>query len=87
MIVVVELKQSKTRWPLRRPQRWYWVARSSVNGSTLAQSSEMYTNRDDAVTAIRTVFGAQSEVHLKYPDDSGVTLRHPIRRDGVRFDY
>lgn len=74
-VVVVELKQSRTRWPLRRPQRWYWIARSGANGKVLAQSSEMYTNSGNAVDAIKTLFGADTEVHLKRPDNSGVILR------------
>lgn len=63
-MIVVELKRSKTRWPLRRPQRWYWVARSAGNGKTLAQSSEMYSNSGDAVAAVQALFGPDTELRL-----------------------
>ncbi len=39
----VEVRQSKSRWPRKRPQRWYVVIKAA-NGSVLF-TSEMYTNR------------------------------------------
>lgn len=40
-----------------RPQTWRFRYRAT-NGRIIAVASESYTNREDAVSAIRLVFGA-----------------------------
>lgn len=53
-MITIKINKSQTRWPRRRPQRYYWVALNS-NGKALARSSEMYTNRADCEwSALRT---------------------------------
>lgn len=47
----VVLRRSPKRWPLRRPQRWYWLV-IARNGRVLA-GSETYHNRGDAIAAAR----------------------------------
>ena len=42
-----EVRQSKSRWPRKRPQRWYVVIKAA-NGSDLF-TSEMYTNHGYAL--------------------------------------
>lgn len=49
-----EICRSDTRWPRRRPQRYWWRI-TSPNGRILAVSSEMYTNRGDAARALTVV--------------------------------
>lgn len=66
-IVTIHIRQSRTRWPLRRPQQWYWVAVSNGNHKTLARSSEMYTNEADVVTAAEQLFGNHTDVVLSQP--------------------
>lgn len=50
-MIILSVKKSKTRWPLKRPQRFYWIARDSSNGNILARSSEMYANEKDCEKA------------------------------------
>lgn len=70
--ITVHIRRSKTRWPLRRPQRWYWIAVNNGNHRTLAQSSEMYTNESDAVTAAELLFSNATDLLLARPG-------HPTR--------
>lgn len=74
-IVTIHIRQSKTRWPLRRPQRWYWVAINNANHKTLAQSSEMYTNENDAVTAAEHLFSNATDLLLSRPGHHTRALR------------
>lgn len=37
-----EVRESESRWPWRRPQRWYVVI---LGGSDVLFTSELYTNR------------------------------------------
>lgn len=73
--VTIHIRQSKTRWPLRRPQRWYWVAINNGNHRTLAQSSEMYTNETDAVTAAEQLFSNSTDLLLSRPGHHTRALR------------
>ena len=43
----VEVRQAKSHWPRKRPQRWYVVIKAA-NGSVLF-TSEMYTNHGYAL--------------------------------------
>lgn len=48
------LLRSTTRWPRKRAQQWYFVV-YAANGTAIAKSSEMYTNRGDALKAARSM--------------------------------
>ena len=74
-LVYVDIRQSSTRWPWKRPQRWFWVALSGDNRRVLGQSSEKYTNRLDCVNAARILFGTSSNVYRREPETGNVTLR------------
>lgn len=61
-----EVCRSDTRWPRRRPQRYWWRLIAD-NGRIMAVSSEMYTNEQDARSALETVCGAHLD-HLVIPE-------------------
>lgn len=69
-----ELCRSDTRWPYRRPQRYYWRLVAD-NGRVLAVSSELYTNAGDARSSLRAVLGADLD---SVPMPEGIT--HVPRR-------
>lgn len=69
--ITVTIHKSRTRWPIRRPQRWHWVAKAA-NGRTLAHS-EQYTNRADCLQAAMTLF--QADVVLREDGKASVKLR------------
>lgn len=62
-MINVSVKMSKTMWPKKRPQKFYWIARHS-NGKTMARSSEMYTNLDDCLEAVLTLFSSNATISL-----------------------
>jgi hypothetical protein len=74
-LIYVDLKQTSTRWPLRRPQRWYWVALNGNNMRRMARSSEMYTNQQDCIAAIQQLFGQESNVYLRRHEMGNAMLR------------
>ena len=74
-VIFVDIKQSKTRFPLVRPQRWYWVALSADNFRKLGRSSEMYTNMHDAIDAALMLFGDEVNVFLRRHEIGNLTLR------------
>lgn len=53
MTIKLEVHKSKTRWPRKRPQKYYWTA-TARNGRQLCRSSEMYTNKADCENAMIT---------------------------------
>ena len=75
-----ELCRSDTRWPLRRPQRYWWRL-AADNGRILAVSSEMYANRADAEAGLMLVLGAHLD-HLEVPK----TLTYQRRKRPVHAD-
>lgn len=74
-LIWVDLTQSKRRWPLKRPQRWYWVALNANNMRRMARSSETYTNRKDCIAAIWQLFGDSTTVYLRQHELGNVNLR------------
>lgn len=74
-LIYVDVRQSKSRWPLIRPQRWYWVALNGNNFHTLARSSEMYTSRYDCLDAVAQLFGTTSNVYLRQHEKGNAALR------------
>ncbi len=74
-LIYVDIKQSARRWPLRRPQKWFWVALSGDNFHQLARSSEAYTNRSDCLKAVRILFGPDSNVYRREDEQGNVLLR------------
>lgn len=70
----IEICRSSKRWPLRRPQRWFWVAVNAGNGRAMA-SGETYTNIEDCVDAAVQLFGDGRRVWLRQPGRSDVILR------------
>jgi uncharacterized protein YegP (UPF0339 family) len=76
--VTIHIRKSRTRWPHRRPQRWYWTAVDGGNHKTLARSSEMYTNEDDAYRAAELLHGNTVDVLLVRPGKASRVLRRPL---------
>ena len=64
VLVKIQLRASRNRWPLGRPQRWYWVA-VAANGKTVARSSETYTNRGDCLAAAIAITNATVDLAQK----------------------
>lgn len=58
-----------------RAQRWRWRAINGDNQKVLAVSSEGYTNRADAITAITELFGNTSNVYLRASQGGNQLLR------------
>lgn len=58
-----------------RPQRWRWRAINGDNGRVLGISSEAYTNRGDALAAVKQLFGSYSDVYLRGSDQGNELLR------------
>lgn len=58
-----------------RPQRWRWRAINGDNGRVLGISSEAYTNRGDALAAVKQLFGSNSDVYLRGSDQGNELLR------------
>ncbi len=56
----VELYRASPGPYKNRPQTWRFRYRAA-NGKIIAMGSESYTNRRDAVSAIRLVFGSGTE--------------------------
>lgn len=69
-VVFIDILRSKTLWPWRRPQRWYFVALSADNQKALARSSEMYTNREDAADAAWLAFSHKATAFLRQGGDT-----------------
>lgn len=80
-LIYVDLVRSSSRLPLRRPQRWKWIARSADNGRVLATSSERYTNRRDVEHAVELLFGADSNVYLREAEQGNRLLRLAASND------
>jgi hypothetical protein len=74
-LIYVDVKQSRRRWPLKRPQRFYWVALNGNNMRRLARSSETYTNRQDALDAVTELFGTESNVYKREAEMGNQLLR------------
>ena len=74
-LVYIDLKRSENRWPLKRPQRWSWVALSGDNFRVLARSSESYTNKGDCLDAVALLFGDGTNVFLRQSEKGNVALR------------
>ena len=71
--ITVTVQQSAKRWPLKRPQRWYWTAQAA-NGRSIAHS-ETYTNKQDAINSAILLFHRDTEVVLRAPGAGSVTIR------------
>ncbi len=77
-LIYVDLVQAPVNALARlagRPQRWRWTARNGGNGRVLAVSSENYTNRADAVSAITQLFGNSSNIYLRASQEGNQLLR------------
>lgn len=76
--VVVELmKNTPRRIPGRRPQPWRWLVRAAANWFTIEKSSEAYSNRGDAISAIELVHSPDTTVILREHGQPDRTLRAP----------
>lgn len=64
-VTYVELRKSATRWPLKRPQQWYFVQILEGNREPLTRSTEMYTNKAEALDAAVLAHGPQTTVFLQ----------------------
>ena len=77
-LLFVDIQQSKSRWPVKRPQRWYWVLKSADNNEPLAVSSENYTNKQDCIDAAFLVHSAGSTVYFRQSEHGNVLMRQAI---------
>jgi len=78
--ITVELTETATLTRLLgRPQKWRWVARDAGNHEVMAVSSESYTNRNDCLDAIETLFSEGTDVFLRTPDGGDQLLRKATR--------
>jgi 3'-phosphoadenosine 5'-phosphosulfate sulfotransferase len=73
-VLFVDIRESKTLFPLKRRQRWYFVILVEGNMRTLA-TSEMYTNFADCEAAARLACDFRSRVFLRLPGQGMVLLR------------
>lgn len=70
MRVRVNIHNSTKRWPRKRAQHWWFTIEM---GTQVIATSETYTNRADAHTAARNLFGA-TEVTLHDPWEAAETV-------------
>ncbi|OBI95578.1 DUF1508 domain-containing protein [Mycobacterium sp. 1465703.0] len=82
-IVVALFQAPAANWlaalrPNSRPQRWRWRAINAGNNRIMAESSESYTNEDDAMDAIDELFGNRSDVWLQRAGETDLLLRMPF---------
>jgi hypothetical protein len=70
----IEIKQSLTRWPSKRAQKWYFIIRSAGNRKPVAVSS-MYTNRQDCVDEARRIGSSDTTFILLQPEQDDETLQ------------
>jgi hypothetical protein len=78
MSIIIQLRQSRSLFPIGRPQRWTWRAVNSGNHRVLAKSSETYTNRADAESVATALFSEGERVTLVRPDGTSVVLREMV---------
>ena len=74
----VTIHRSPIRWPIRRPQRWFWIATNAGNHKPMGRASEMYTNEADAYRAAELLFGNYVDVVLVRPGKANRILRRPL---------
>jgi uncharacterized protein YegP (UPF0339 family) len=76
-VIRIDVRQSKSRFPLRRPQRWTWTATNLGNFEVMARSSESYTNEKDCEAAAVVLFSDGARVKLVGPNGT-VILREMV---------
>jgi hypothetical protein len=76
-VYYVDVKQSKTVWPLRRPQKWYWVVLAGGSFKRMGKSW-MFTNEQDCIDSAVSLFGAGSTVYLRRAEHGNQTLRMAV---------
>jgi uncharacterized protein YegP (UPF0339 family) len=74
-VIYVDVKKSSIARVLRRPQPYYWIARSADNQKVLARSSERYTNYADVLHAIDLLFAAGTTVYRRESEKGNVPVR------------
>lgn len=77
-ISVFVLQSEKKGWPRSRPQRWYWTAANADNHKELGISSEMYTNKQDAIDCATELFGPKATITLYVPESEPQVIRKPL---------
>lgn len=73
-LIYVDIKQTKTLWPLKRPQKWYFVILSALNFKKLAKS-ETYVNEQDCIDTARLVGSGQTSAYLRRSEHGNELLR------------
>lgn len=76
-VYYVDIKQSKTVWPLKRPQKWYWVVLSEGNFKRMGKSW-MFTNEQDCIDSAVSLFGSSSTVFLRQHEKGNELLRRAV---------
>lgn len=78
-VVFIDVYQSKprNRPNVTRPQTWRWRAISEGNGKKLA-SGEAYTNLADLLDTVVLLFGDNSTVYLRQPEQGDRVLRMAV---------
>lgn len=73
-VYYVDIKQSRTVWPLKRAQKWYWAVLSSGSFKRMGRSW-MFTNEQDCIDSATSLFGAASTVFLRQSEKGNQLLR------------
>jgi uncharacterized protein YegP (UPF0339 family) len=76
-VFYVDIKRSRTRFPRRRPQRWYFVLLAAGNHEPV-MTSEMFTNRDDCLDSARKANGDWVTVFLRQAEKGNELLRRAV---------
>lgn len=63
----------------RFSKQWRWRLRAA-NGRILADGGESYTNKDDAVAALKRIFSPENPMFLEIDDRGVVEQQEPLRR-------
>lgn len=74
-MITVELYQGR-HTKNSRPQTWRWRA-TTPNNKKIATSAESYTNKQDCLDAITALFGPDSDIQLRQPDQADQPLHSP----------
>ncbi len=82
--VYIDIKKSKTLWPKKRAQKFYWVATLEENRKKVGKSYQMFTNEEECVENSDLLFGDQTKVYLRHNGIKGSrVLRSPITGTGI----
>jgi uncharacterized protein YegP (UPF0339 family) len=76
-VFYVDIKRSKKRFPLKRPQQWYFVLLAAGNHEPV-MTSEMFTNHGDCVAAAEKYNGDTITVFLRQKEIGNLLVRRAV---------